>query len=97
VTHAQARRMRRLWLRRYARAKDRLVPVVYGRVIFDRILRQKGCVGVRFYPGLDDDRKVTLLFVGVDNQGNDILEGRIGDSPWRCPPYCSLPNGVLQF
>ena len=97
VTHAQARRMREKYLRRYKGVRAPLQAGVYDRAIFDKILAQKGCKGVRFYPGIDDDGKMTVLFAGVDGEGNDMLAGIIGDMPFRCPPYCSSANGVLAF
>ncbi len=95
VTHAQARRMRQRFLRRYQGARHPLRAGVYDRGIFDKILKQRGCKGVRFYPALDDAGELTLLFAGVDGEGHDMLAGIIGDMPWRCPPYCSATNGIL--
>ena len=97
LTHAAARRMRERFLRRYRGKAAPIQPGVYGRGIFDRILAQKGCVGIRLYPGVDEDGRLTTLIVGVDGEGNDMLAGIIGDMPWRCPPYCSAANGVLQL
>lgn len=97
VSHATARKYRKGYIEKYSRSPAALAPSVYGVNIFKKILRQKGCAGIRFYPGLDPKGQVTLLFCGVDRQGNDILEGTIGDIPWRCPPICSDANGILQF
>jgi hypothetical protein len=88
--------MRERYLRRRS-ARDGFKPSVYGREIFREILAQKGCAGIRLYPGIDDDGELTMLMVGVDAEGNDILVGTIGDTPWRCPPFCSTPNGVLEL
>jgi hypothetical protein len=97
LTHKQARAMREAYIKRHQGKSGELRSGVYGRGIFEKILKQKGCVGIRFYPGLDEKGNVTVLFVGVDAEGNDILRGLIGDSPWNCPPFCSSPNGVLFF
>lgn len=97
LTHAQARRMRERFRRRHGKDRRAIRPAAYGRNIFDAILRQKGCVGIRVYPGIDDDGELTLLFVGVNAEGDDILAGIIGDTPWRCPPFCSSTNGVLEL
>jgi len=96
VTHAAARRMREAFRKRYPGKRAPLAPGVYDRGIFDKILKQRGCKGIRFYPGIDGTGKMTLLFAGVDAEGNDILAGIIGDMPWRCPPYCSTSNGILE-
>jgi hypothetical protein len=97
VTHAVARRMRGRWLAKYGEAADAMAPGAYGRKIFDKILGDERTVGIRFYPGLDQRGRVTILFCGVDARGDDILIGTIGDNPFRCPPFCSAVNGVLQF
>lgn len=97
LTHTQARTMRQAYLKKYEGRPGSLKPGAYGRNVFEKILKQKGCVGIRFYPGVDPDGNVTVLFAGFDKEGNDILAGTIGDNPWWCPPYCSAPNGVLSF
>ena|SRR5579871_1354578 len=45
---------------------------VLGRNIIDKILAQPGCVGMRFYYGLNEDGQKTLVYVGIDNDGKDI-------------------------
>jgi hypothetical protein len=46
--------------------------VSYGKTVLEKILSQKGCVGIRFYFAKDKDGKQTLIFVGVDKDGKDI-------------------------
>src|SRR5579871_5159060 len=43
-----------------------------GRNIIDKILAQPGCVGMRFYYGLNEEGRKTLVYVGIDNDGKDI-------------------------
>jgi hypothetical protein len=45
-----------------------------GRNIIDHILAQPGCVGMRFYYGLNEDGKKTLVYVGMDADGNDLTK-----------------------
>jgi hypothetical protein len=45
-----------------------------GRNIIDQILAQPGCVGMRFYYGLNEDGMKTLVYVGVDASGKDIVK-----------------------
>ncbi len=61
------------------------------------ILNQKGCVEMRAYFGMKDDKSVCLIFVGVDENGVDIVgladENEhpidiIVEDGLRCPPYC---------
>ncbi|MBF8295613.1 MAG: hypothetical protein HW389_2158 [Bacteroidetes bacterium] len=60
----------------------------FGRNIFDKILSQSGCVGVRFYYAQKDDGSSTMVLVGVDNMSNDMTGGILGDVIIPCPPYC---------
>jgi hypothetical protein len=46
----------------------------FDRAAFDRLLKQPGCAGLRFYFGMENDDKVTLVVVGVDENGNDMLK-----------------------
>jgi hypothetical protein len=72
------------------------VPTIKGgyfaRNIFDMILSQPGCAGVRYYYAKKDDGTATIVLVGVDASGNDIAQGVLGDDSWPCPPYCGAPN-----
>ena len=48
-----------------------------GRNIIELILAQPGCVGMRFYYGLNEDNQKTLVYVGIDSQGNDLIKRTI--------------------
>ena len=97
VSHALARRMRKAYIAKYADRQGALDSGTYSRRIFEQILKQPACVGLRFYAGLDRQGRVSVLFCGVDANGDDILAGIIGDVPVRCPPICGGANGILQF
>ena len=64
----------------------------FGRSVFDKILAQSGCIGVRYYYAQGDDGTPTLVVVGVDRGGNDITGGSIAEHSLPCPPYCGDPN-----
>ncbi len=60
------------------------------------ILKQQGCVEFRAYYGMKEDKTVCLIFIGVDAQGNDIInslksneEDVIVEFGRPCPPFCS--------
>ena len=52
--------------------EDRVEP--RNRLEFDQILAQPGCVGMRFYYGLNEDGIKTLVYVGIDADGKDIVK-----------------------
>jgi hypothetical protein len=45
-----------------------------GRNIIDQILAQPGCVGMQFYYGLNEDGRKTLVYVGMDADGKDLVK-----------------------
>ena len=47
---------------------------VIGKNIINEILSQPGCIGMRIYNALDETGKQTLVYVGVDNKGQSIVE-----------------------
>jgi hypothetical protein len=47
---------------------------VIGRTIIDQILAQPGCVGLRIFEAINEEGKKTLVYVGIDSKGNNLLE-----------------------
>jgi|SRR6185312_11042614 len=45
-----------------------------GRNIIEKILAQPGCVGMRFYYGYNNEGQKTLVYVGMDANGNDLVK-----------------------
>lgn len=64
----------------------------FARSIFDKILAQKECVGIRYYYAALDDSSSTMVLVGIDKNGNDITGGVIGEMIFPCPPNCGSAN-----
>ena len=48
-----------------------------GRNIIDQILAQPGCVGLRFYNALNENGQETLVYVGVDASGKDLIKNTV--------------------
>jgi len=60
----------------------------FGRSAFDQILEQKGCVGIRYYYAKTTNGVATLVLVGVDSAGADMVHGVISEEGFPCPPWC---------
>jgi hypothetical protein len=45
-----------------------------GREIIEKILAQPGCVGLKFYHANNEAGEKTLVYVGIDEMGNGILQ-----------------------
>ncbi len=76
----------------------------FNREVFDDLLAQAGCEGIRFYYGLDTDSKVHLVAVGVNADNEDIIAASTAPLPAdsllfengiRCPTECP-PASVLN-
>jgi hypothetical protein len=76
--------------------KDRFPTLAYHAEAFRRILDQPGCVGIRIYPGEDEDGTISTILVGVDAEGNDMVNGALMQDPVTCPPVCSDANDFNQ-
>jgi len=62
----------------------------FGRSIFEKILSQSGCVGIRYYYAKKDDGGATMVLVGVDANANDMTGGILGETIIPCPPFCGV-------
>ena len=56
------------------------------------LLEQENCVGVRIYYGIDENGEQNLVFVGADENENDLVNGVIVEYIPKCPPKCSEKN-----
>jgi hypothetical protein len=56
------------------------------------LLEQENCVGVRIYYGIDENGEKNLIFVGADENENDLQDGVILEYAKKCPPFCSNKN-----
>lgn len=67
----------------------------FGKDAIQDILNQSGCVGVRFYFGLQDfPPAFKLIGVGLDSSGNDMTSGKIIQHSQGCPSFCSTANAL---
>jgi hypothetical protein len=72
--------------------------VSYGKTVLEKVLSQKGCVGIRFYFAKDKNGKQTMIFIGVDRNGKDItapVNAKTQEDPTQtagegpiCPRLC---------
>jgi hypothetical protein len=72
----------------------------FNREAFDALLGEPGCVGLRFYLGMDDGLKVKIIAVGVNAANEDMLPeqaaramvmsdpNQIVEDGQRCPDDC---------
>jgi len=63
------------FVKSYAAAHGNEVSAYHvGRNIIEQILAQPGCAGLRFYNAMNEAGQKTLVYVGVDAAGKDIVK-----------------------
>src|SRR5579863_5494882 len=71
IDHNLAKEMIQSYQTKYP---ETFTTLVAGRKIIDQILAQPGCVGIRFIDAINEEGQKTLVYVGVDATGKDILK-----------------------
>jgi hypothetical protein len=76
---------------------DAVIGGFFGREAIEALLSQPGAVGVRAYFARKDDGSLTLVIIGVNAQGEDIVEGEGPMDRWfPCPPFCPENSELLR-
>jgi hypothetical protein len=60
----------------------------FPREVFEAILAQPNCAGIRFYYGENPDGSPAVVLVGIDEKSVDMTDGEIIDTHFPCPPFC---------
>jgi len=71
-------------------ASDAVIAQYFGKDIVDKILAQPGCVGVRMYYDKHANGKPSVLIIGVDKYGKDMISGVLAMPTMYCPPLCGM-------
>jgi hypothetical protein len=66
----------------------------FGKLAIQEILEQDKCVGIRIYYGREDDGTPTFVVVGVEENEDDLVDGKIAEQPIPCPPRCGSSNAL---
>jgi hypothetical protein len=67
----------------------------FERAAFDKILAQPDCKHVRIYFGQNEDGSPSLVFLGVNSKGEDMVNGVLMEKGAFCPPFCDAVS-ILQ-
>ena len=96
ITEVQARILITAFDRKFP---DEVVSSFIGKLNVKDILDQENCIGLRIYNGYDEtNQKMSLVIVGVGQNGNDLLAGGlIYDELVTCPPTCPPGISLSQY
>lgn len=66
----------------------------FSKDALSALLSQEGCVGIRFYYGLDADGRQLMVPAGVDANENDLIgdDFLCMDKGINCPDRCGADN-----
>jgi hypothetical protein len=68
----------------------------FHREAFEALLKQSGCAGIRIYRGKAEKGTHHFVMVGVNQEGNDMIEGGVMERCWPCPPYCDTKSALVS-
>lgn len=60
-----------------------------------QVLAQEGCVGIRYYHGLDEAGRQVMVLVGYDKDFRDMTDGIMLERAFPCPPLCDDTKALL--
>lgn len=61
------------------------------------LLDQEHLKGIRIYKGYDiDQNKENIILIGVNNEGEDMVDGLIMEDLDPCPPYCPKNSSLIK-
>ncbi|HMH20687.1 MAG TPA: hypothetical protein VK563_02870 [Puia sp.] len=81
------------FIKSYANAyPDEVKHFGMGKIILEKMLAQPGCVGMRFYNGINEKGEKTLVYVGIDEAGNDIVKRTMVDEEGNV----AITNGLIS-
>ena len=73
-------------------AKGAVKGEMWPRDVFETLLAQPGCAGIRVYHGKGTDGAAHLVMVSVDSAGADMTSGAIMEMGFPCPPFCDTAS-----
>ena len=66
----------------------------FGRNGIETILAQEGCVGIRYYNGINSRGEPVIILVGADANENDMTTGQLLEFAIPCPTQCGANNSL---
>ena len=63
---------------------------------YQDLMNQPGCVSVRTYFALDENSILTIVVVGVDDQGEDMTSGILLNHGFKCPAKCPKKSSLIE-
>ncbi len=68
----------------------------FSSPIIREILDHPETVGLRFYMARTEEDAPTLVVVGTNAEGADVISGTIAEWAWPCPPVCDESSPFFE-
>jgi hypothetical protein len=65
---------------------------MWPRDVFETLLAQPGCMGIRIYHGRGPKGEKQMVLVAVDSSAADMTTGAIMEMGMPCPPFCDAAS-----
>lgn len=62
---------------------------------YQEVMVQPECVGIRTYFALNEQGKLTVVVVGIDNNGDDLTNGVLLNKAYGCPAECPTNSPLI--
>jgi len=62
---------------------------------YQLVMDQPGCVNIRTYFALNEAGTLTIVVVGVDDNGDDMTQGVLLDMATNCPIFCATNSELM--
>jgi len=69
-----------------------IIASAFNKKALQNILDQENCIGIRMYYAKNENGELTLVLVGVKDNGDDIYDGELAEWGANCPPNCGASN-----
>ncbi|HEY6952498.1 MAG TPA: hypothetical protein VI758_08820 [Bacteroidota bacterium] len=77
---------------RKSTGKNAEAGTYFGREIFEKILGQNTCVGIRIYYARQTNGRPTLVLTGAQTNGDDLFQGTLAQEARFSSPVPFVPN-----
>ena len=64
----------------------------FSRDAIESVLAQEGCVGIRYYHGIDTKGEPVIILVGAEANEDDLYRGALLEFAIPCPTQCGSNN-----
>lgn len=98
ITLEQAQKWAQSWRNN---PNTKVIAFLIPEVDLTQVMAERNTVNVRTYLGIDEDNNSKLMIVGVDSNGNDLIDDKNGqyiyDFSKSCQPECDVNSPLFNL